>query len=309
MKITLGPVLFNWPVDKWRDFHFRMAGEADVDAVCLGEVVCAKRLPFIEPALPEVAERYMAAGKEVIFSTLALVMNKAERKALRAVAEMAPEALVEVNDISALAHIEDAPFMAGPFINTYNEAAMGFLARKGAVRACLPPELGDKAIATLTRAGREAGMETEVLAFGRMPLALSARCYHARVHNLSKDGCQFVCEKDADGMDLATLDGEAFLAVNGIQTMSHACMNLAGEVAALKDMGVAALRLSPHDCDMAQVAAVFRALADGAMGPDEAQAKLAGLDLPFPFANGYFHGKPGADWIGRLVDSAAPVKG
>ncbi len=309
MKITLGPVLFNWPAQKWRDFHFRMADEAEVDAVCLGEVVCAKRLPFIEPVLPEVAERYMAAGKEVIFSTLALVMNKAERKALRAVAEMAPEALVEINDISALAHIADAPFMAGPFINTYNEAAMAFLARKGAVRVCLPPELGDKAMATLTRAGREAGMETEVFAFGRMPLALSARCYHARVHNLSKDGCQFVCEKDADGMDLATLDGEAFLAVNGIQTMSHACMNLAGEVAALKDMGVAALRLSPHDCDMAQVAAVFRALADGAMGPDEAQAKLNALDLPFPFANGYFHGKPGAEWIGRLVDSAAPVKG
>ena len=308
MKITLGPVLFNWPAEKWRDFHFRIADEAEVDAVCLGEVVCAKRLPFFEPVLPEVAERLMAAGKEVIFSTLALVMNKAERKAVRAVAEMAGEALVEINDISALAHMEGAPFMAGPFINTYNEATLGFLARKGAARVCLPPELGEEAIAALTKAAGELGVQTEVMAFGRMPLAVSARCYHARVHNLSKDGCQFVCDKDANGMDLKTLDDEPFLTVNGIQTMSHACLNLAGEARALAEMGVAALRLSPQDCDMVKVAGIFRALADGETEPEAAGRALDDLALPFPFANGYFHGKPGAEWIDRLVDSAAAAR-
>ncbi len=305
MKITLGPVLFNWPAEKWRDFHFRMADEADVDAVHLGEVVCAKRMPFFEQVLPEVAERWASAGREVIFSTLALVMNRAERRAVAAVCEMAPEALVEVNDISALAHLEGAPFVVGPFMNTYNEAAVRFLAGRGAARICLPPELGAEAIATLAGAAAEAGAEAEVLAFGRMPLALSARCYHARAHNLPKDGCQFVCEQDHDGMDLKTLDGEAFLAINGIQTMSHACLNLAGEVSSLKEMGVCALRLSPQDCNMVQVAATFRALAEGRMEVADARARLDALALPYPFANGYFHGKPGAEWIDRLVETAA----
>ncbi len=309
MKITLGPVLFNWPAEKWRDYHFRIADEADVDVVHVGEVVCAKRMPFFENVLPEVVERLAAAGKEVIFSTLALVMNKAERRAVAAVCEMADEALVEVNDMSAIPRLAGRPHLIGPFVNTYNEMTLGWFARQGALRVCLPPELGGEAVRTLTAAAREAGMGTEVLVFGRMPLALSARCYHARAHNLPKDGCQFVCEKDHDGMDLKTLDGEAFLAVNGIQTMSHACLNLAGEIGTLKEMGVAAIRLSPHDCDMVEMAAIFRELAEDRIEVGEAMGRLEGLNLPFPFANGYFHGKPGAEWMDRLVDSATAVRG
>ena len=46
MNLTLGPVLFNWPVGRWVDFYARVADEAPVDRVCLGEVVCSKRQPF-----------------------------------------------------------------------------------------------------------------------------------------------------------------------------------------------------------------------------------------------------------------------
>lgn len=38
--LTLGPVLFNWAPDNWRDFYFRIADEAPIDAVYVGEVVC-----------------------------------------------------------------------------------------------------------------------------------------------------------------------------------------------------------------------------------------------------------------------------
>ena len=40
MKLTLGPNLFNWQPDVWRDFYFRIADEASVDTVAVGEVVC-----------------------------------------------------------------------------------------------------------------------------------------------------------------------------------------------------------------------------------------------------------------------------
>ncbi len=35
-SLTLGPVLFNWPAETWRDFYFRIADEAPVDIVYLG---------------------------------------------------------------------------------------------------------------------------------------------------------------------------------------------------------------------------------------------------------------------------------
>lgn len=41
-------------------------------------------------------------------------------------------------------------------------------------------------------------VETEVWAFGRLPLAFSARCFTARYHHLNKDECAFRCCDDAD---------------------------------------------------------------------------------------------------------------
>ena len=30
-ELTLGPVLFNWEPERWRDFYFRIADEAPVE--------------------------------------------------------------------------------------------------------------------------------------------------------------------------------------------------------------------------------------------------------------------------------------
>lgn len=55
--LTLGPVLFNWSPDRLRDFYARIADEAEVDRVHLGEVVCGKRQPFTDGLWPELIER------------------------------------------------------------------------------------------------------------------------------------------------------------------------------------------------------------------------------------------------------------
>ena len=65
-RLSLGPVFFNWPAAELRDFYFRVADEAAVDSVHLGEVVCAKRAPFFAPHLAEAVERLRAAGVEVL---------------------------------------------------------------------------------------------------------------------------------------------------------------------------------------------------------------------------------------------------
>lgn len=290
MKLTLGPVLYNWEPSVWRDFYFRIADEAPVDSVCVGEVVCSKRLPFLQDLIPEVVERLAAAGKEVLLSSLALVTLDRERKQTASLAREA-DLLVEVNDITGLTHMAGRPHAIGPYVNVYNEATLSWLAGNGARRVCLPPELPASSIAALAKACPD--IELEVWSFGRMPLAISARCYHARLHKLTKDNCQFVCGKDPDGLPTDTLDGQAFLAVNGVQTLSSTYANLVENLAELASMGVAACRLSPQTCDMVGVANIFRGVADGMLDPAEGREALDVLCEGVSFSNGFLNGSAG----------------
>ena len=289
MKITLGPVLFNWSPEAWRDFYFRIADEADVDSVCVGEVVCAKRAPFFEPYLPEVIARLQAAGKEVVLSTLALISNGREEAAIAELAQT-DDFLIEANDIGATDALAGRPHALGPLVNVYNEATLGFLAARGAARVCLPPELPAAAVAALA-ATKVAEIEGQI--FGRLPLAISARCFHARAEHLHKDGCQFVCNKDADGRVVRTLGDEAFLVINGTQTLSHSAILLLSELDDLASRGVARIRLSPQTCDMVAVAYVFRAVMDRRLDVEEATGRLHTLAPDLPFSNGFYYGVAG----------------
>jgi len=66
VRLTMGPVFFNWAPEAWRDFYYAVADEAPVDGVCLGEVICNKRRPFLAPHFDAVVDRLMRAGKEVV---------------------------------------------------------------------------------------------------------------------------------------------------------------------------------------------------------------------------------------------------
>jgi collagenase-like PrtC family protease len=288
-KLTLGPVLFNWSPERLRDFYARIADEADVDTVHLGEVVCSKRSPFTDPVIPEIVERLQAAGKEVVLSSLALIMSEREAAHERQLAEAAP-GLVEANDISVAANLAGRPFVAGPLLNIYNEGTLATLEAMGAVRVCLPAELSGDAVARLAA---NAKAEIEIQAFGRLPLAISARCYAARAKGLAKDSCQYVCAHDPDGMAVETLDEVPFLAVNGTQTMSYHHVSLLAELPGLVARGIGRFRLWPHSDDMVQVAALFRARAQGRIEAAQAQERLEQLCAHAEFANGYIHGRPG----------------
>ena len=293
-RLTLGPLLFNWPADRWSDFYARIADEAPVDRVCLGEVVCSKRLPFYADRLPAAIERLQRGGKTVVLSSLALPTLPRERQ-LSAELVRDAELEVEVNDLTLLAYLEPGQrFAVGPLVNVYNEGTLRFLAERGARHLCLPPELPLDCIATLAAAAAPFGVTVEVWAFGRVPLALSGRCYHARIHGLAKDSCQFVCGEDTDGLAVDTLDGRAFLAVNGVQTLSSTYGSVLGDLAALAGAGVASLRLSPQSCDMVAVATLFRRALNGALDAEDAMAALALLLPNVAFSNGFLRGPCGA---------------
>lgn len=290
MQLTLGPVLYHWAPERWRDFHYRIADEAPVDTVVVGEAVCSKRTPFKQDYIPAVVERLEAAGKRVLHASLILVSLPRERRQTRELMQ-AEEAEVEINDLSCLASLGERSFAVGPFVNVYNEGTAGFLAGRGATRICLPPELPLTAVASIAAALPKVAVE--VFAFGKVPLAISARCYHARAHKLTKDNCRFVCEQDPDGMPVKTLDGAGFLSVNGVQTLSHGSASLLRDIPALRAAGVAALRLSPQDCDMVAVTRLFRDVVDERLDPEEAESRLGAVYPDVPLANGFLHGAPG----------------
>lgn len=293
--LTLGPNLFNWAPEQWRDFYFRIADEAPVATVYLGETICSKRAPLFADHYEAVAERLRAAGKTVVHSTLGETASQVDRRLVNDVCNIATDQ-IEANDSSAAYHLRGKPHSIGPLMNVYNEETLRFLAAKGARNICLPAELPFASIGALCAAAAAEGVTIEVQVFGRQSLALSARCYHARAHGRTKDTCRFVCEQDADGLPLTTLDGKPFLVINGIQTLSYEYVNLAQEVAALKAAGVTRYRLSPHSCDMVLIATTFRDLLDGRISSSEALARLEALRLEAPFSNGFLHGQPGHRW-------------
>jgi len=291
-RLTLGPVAYHWSPERRRDFYARIADEAPVDEVYLGEVICSKRAPFQEADLPAIIERLEGAGKTVILSSLAEVMLRRERKATLDLAEMDhPE--IEINNAAGLFARGKRAHRIGPFMNAYNEATIAWLAGQGATHVCLPPELPGPAIATAAQAARDLGLGVEVQVFGRASLAVSARCYHARSHGRTKDNCQFVCEEDPDGMPLRTRDDAPILRVNGIQTQSEGYVMLLPEMARLAADGVSHLRLMPQAVDMVAVAGLYRAVLEGSLTAAEAEARLATLCAGTPFSNGFYHHEAG----------------
>lgn len=292
-KLTLGPLLFHWQPKAWCDFYFRIADEADVDTVHLGEVVCSKRTPFFDKLLPNVIERLADAGKEVVISSQALIMSANEQKVARDLTTL-EGVIIEANDITLAALLAGRQFAVGPFVNIYNENTLSVFEDMGASRICLPPELPRERLDEIASRARA---ELEVQVFGRLPLAISARCYAARAHSLSKDGCLYVCAEHSDGMAVDTLNGKPLLAVNGTQTLSFSMLNLLPEIPHMQKIGISRFRLSPHSVDMVSVAKTFRNAMTGVLGPDAATAQLLELCPGIEFSNGYFYGAPGHKYV------------
>jgi collagenase-like PrtC family protease len=299
--LSLGPVYFLWDGPKWRDFYFRIADETGIGHVTLGETICSKRQHFLEPYLADVIERLESAGKHVTLSSLAMVTLERESQQLRSLVRDSQHE-IEANDLSAIGLLKGLAHAIGPLVNVYNAATARLLATRGARSICLPPELPMASMIDIATNVPE--VEFEVFAFGRVPLAISARCAHARSKGLTKDNCQFVCGTDPEGLALRTLDRQSFLVLNGVQTLSNTCQVLLGELHDLIAGGFSRIRLSPQDCDMVSVAQIYQDVLDRKVGSDEATETLAKVYNKAPFSNGFYHQREGAAWIARARNAA-----
>ncbi len=294
MALTVGPLLYYWPRDTLMNFYAEVA-ESPADAVVLGEVTCSRRHEMKPADWLALAHDLAAAGKQVVLGTQILVESESDLRTLRRIAEQR-QFLVEAGDASALNVLTQtgAPFVIGPHLNIYSRPALDEHVRLGGMRWVAPVELSFETIGRINTPSP--AVETEVFAWGRVPLAFSARCFTARHHRLSKDQCEFRCRDDADGLLLSTSDGEPFLVLNGVQTQSAAAQCLIGERAALRAAGVTRLRLSPQSRRFIDVIKTFDQVMNHGANVDAALIALDALSPAGGLVNGFAHDRAGLDW-------------
>jgi collagenase-like PrtC family protease len=291
-KLSLGPVPYYWSRETLLAFYDRIA-LTPVDIIYLGETVCSKRRPLKTGDWLELAATLQAAGKDVVLSSLTLLEAGSELASLKRLCRE-QDYLIEANDMAAVQLLAgDKPFVTGPSVNIYNARTLSVLAGLGLQRWVLPVELSRDTLADM-QAQRPAGVATEVFAFGRLPLAWSARCFTARAHNLPKDDCQFRCLDYPDGLLLSTREDESFLVLNGIQTQSARTLNLISELDDLKQLQVDVLRISPQSNHTELIINIFHRCLQGGLTTTEADIQL-GKFMPVGPCNGYWYGDAGMD--------------
>ncbi len=289
-RISVGPLLYYWPRQRTLAFYAELADSA-ADILYIGETVCSRRHELRADDWLDLARDLAASGKEVVLSGRTLIETGAEASALRRLCEQT-DFMVEAGEAGALRHLDGRPFVAGPHMNAYHGGTLEWLAARGAVRFVAPLEMHVNTLARLLDE-RPAGLQAEVMVWGRMALAFSARCFTARHFRLKKDDCGFRCIEHPDGLDMRTRESREFLAINGIQVQSAACLDLLDQAARLADMGAEVLRVSPQSSGtlaaIGALDAVRGGRAQGAVSPP------AGIGR----CNGYFHGQSGIAWQER----------
>lgn len=297
MKLSLGPLQYFWPRERTLAFYREAAGWP-LDVIYLGETVCSKRRELRTRDWIALAAELAESEKQIVLSSLALIEAESELGGLQRLIENG-RFLIEANDMSAvqLCRERGLPFVGGPTLNVYNQRALRLLRDDGLCRLVLGVEQGRELVRALGEQALADGdrlPELEIIAWGRLPLAYSARCFTARALDIAKDDCGFRCIEHADGLALATREGQPFLVINGIQVLGREICDLGPELPELRAAGIGVMRLYPQAEGMADVVSHFRM----ALTSEDPPERLGAI-------NGYWHGRPGMSGLIETGDRPA----
>ncbi len=308
MKLSLGPNLFFWPKQALYDFYDEMK-DSSVDIIYLGETVCSKRRELSTAEWLDLAKALTNSDKEIVLSSLALLMADSELNSLKKLCDNAP-VRVEANDMSAVQFLTERqlPFICGPSINIYNARTLKLLNQQGAFRWVMPVELSSGCLGSILNDAQDMGfrekIETEVFSYGHLPLAYSARCFTARYLDLPKDKCEFSCIQFPEGLTVNSQEQQALFNLNGIQTQSAAIYNLIHQIPDMLSMGVDILRISPRKAGTSNVIQQFK----DAIYRGENNLPLTLIPTQDQDCNGYWFGQPGMSYLSSEQIASGDVK-
>lgn len=292
MRFAFGPVQYFWPAPTLREFY-RQVADSQVDLVYLGETVCPKRREWRLEDYLAMAHELREAGKEVVLSTMTLLESPADLRELRRYCDNG-EFLVEANDMGAVGLLREQglPFVAGAVINCYNAPALRQLVQFGLQRWLMPVEMSrDWLSRVLCQPEIEpirSRFEVEVLGFGHLPLAWSARCFTARSENRPKDQCELCCINYPAGRPVYSQEGDRLFTLNGLQTQSGQRYNLIRDLPTMRGL-VDCVRLSPEPEATFDWLSRFKAAASGCEPPARAPGD----------SNGYWHKMAGVAQVAQ----------
>ena len=262
MQYSLGSVLYYWPKHKLYEFY-QLAAQSDADIIYLGETVCSKRRAMKPADWIDLAKQLSTSGKQIILSTLALLQAPSELKEISKLVDNG-DFLVEAHDFGVVNMLAERklPFIAGHGLNCYNAQALNILLRQGMMRWCMPVELSRDWLINLLNQCDELKIrnkfEVEVMSYGHLPLAYSARCFTARSENRAKDDCETCCIHYPQGRKVLSQEQQQVFTLNGLQTQSGYCYNLGNEQTSMNDL-VDIVRISPDSIDSLAVLTQFKA--------------------------------------------------
>lgn len=266
MKYALGSVLYYWPKQTLNDFY-QLAMQSEADIIYIGETVCSKRREMKPNDWIELARQLASSGKQIVLSSLALLQAPSELKEISKLVDNG-EFLVEAHDFGVINMLAEKklPFVAGHGLNCYNAQTLNILLREGMTRWCMPVELSRDWLINLLNQCDDIGIhgkfEVEVMSYGHLPLAYSARCFTARSENKQKDECETCCINYPQGREVLSQEQQQVFILNGIQTLSGYCYNLGNELESMKDL-VDIVRVSPESEHSLEILSQFKANENG----------------------------------------------
>lgn len=240
--ISLAPLHYPWSGEEITRFYQEAAENPLIKRIYLGEIVCAKRRPLLQKYLTAIIENLLTSDKEIVISTPVLHNDNDSHQLMLDNITLAKDhqLTVEINDLAGLVHLNNQPFIIGPYINTYNQDTLNVFKRSGARLLCPPFECNQTVIRDLA----QGNLPLEITIFGKIPLSISSRCFIAHNLQVEREDCKLACIQQNREL-IASSGSTDLFTINGMQVQSAKIYNLINQLPELLAMGISNFRIMP----------------------------------------------------------------
>ncbi len=292
------------------------------DAVCLGNTYCrrvegnfAEELGLLSDAVASLHDK----GKKVYVTSPAAPRGPDiphVERLIDAAAAAGAEA-IEVHNMGVLRVLREKgiplPAHMGAFANVYTHLAAKVMRDYGATRVRPNVEVS---IAEMAVIARDAGVEVEILAHGKIPLGITEKCFLLEGPEETDPGCPAACveehwltagkpggkgQRSGEGAWVLKNVGKGVLSGKDMCVIEHLPEILAGGIRIFKVEGLYETAAYRSEVGAAYREALSRALSGREYAVTPRWAQILRKHSPNGFCNGYYFGRSGQIYVGTVL--------